>query len=210
MADARYSFDIRAGRFRDGATGRFLPEGRIRAAADAVIDGAGQRLQTLTARLQTGSTTLAEWQDAFRTELKNLHVSVATVAHGGQPMMDQASYGWTGQRLREQYGFLNRWAADLANGTAPLDGRMLARAQLYAVNATATYEGMKGRDARNSGAEYQERNISGSKDPCSVCPALSALGWQPGGSLIPVGSRPCLSRCRCRIERRLVAREVAA
>jgi hypothetical protein len=87
---------------------------------------------------------------------------------------------------------------------------MVARAQMYGRAAHSTFEAARSRDAEASGVEQEERNITGSGDPCTECPSLSARGWVPLGSLPPVGSRACLANCRCRIERRRVSRRVMA
>lgn len=211
MPEPTYRYDLRASRFRDAVSGRFVSEDRIRGAVDVMIDASGKRLQTLTAALQTGSTSLAEWQDAFRAELKNLHVSVATIAHGGTAVMDQATHGWTGQRLREQYGFLNQWAADVASGAASLDARTMAnRAELYALNATGTYENLKMRDVRNSGAALEVRNVFGEAKHCDGCTAAHALGWTTPERMSAVGSRDCKSRDRCHLEFRPARQTEAA
>jgi hypothetical protein len=46
------------------------------------------------------------------------------------------------------------------------------------------------------GAE-EERSILGATDSCEECIEEAEKDWSPIGSLIPVGSRTCLSSCKC-------------
>jgi hypothetical protein len=201
MPDFRW--DLRASRYRDSG-GRFVPESAVRSWLDSAVDQSTNRMVSLTEQLQQGRLTMAEWQLQMMSEIKQAHLASAMAAHGGREAMSQADWGWAGQRIREQYQFLRNWANELANGTAPLDGRLISRARLYGNAPVTTFEAMKGRDARNSGAKMEERNVLSSADHCGECPSLAARGWLPLGTLPPVGTRECRVRDRCRIERRLV------
>ena len=51
------------------------------------------------------------------------------------------------------------------------------------------------------------RNVLGPADHCegaNSCIEQTAKGWVPigGGAMVPIGSRLCLSNCRCRLEYR--------
>jgi hypothetical protein len=112
--------------------------------------------------------------------------------------MSPADWGWTGQRLRQQYQWLDGFAQDLATGKQALDGTLAVRASLYAEASRATHREMERRQARLRG-EQQEKNQLGAADHCPGCLEQTARGWQPIGSLVPVGSRTCLARCHCSI-----------
>jgi hypothetical protein len=105
-------------------------------------------------------------------------------------------WGWVGQRLRTQYQYLDGFAQDVASGKQMMDGTLAVRASLYALAATGTNREMERRQARLRG-EQQERNQLGAADHCPGCLDQTARGWQPIGSLVPVGSRSCLARCHC-------------
>lgn len=47
-----------------------------------------------------------------------------------------------------------------------------------------------------------EETVLHASENCAQCVGLSGLGWVDVGSLPPIGSRRCLSRCRCTISRR--------
>jgi hypothetical protein len=163
-------------------------------------------MAAITEQLRIGSVPIADWERSMRAEIKLAHLAQFEVAHGGRNAMTQADYGWIGNRVKEQYQYLNRFAAEIANGDQALNGRMVARAQMYGRAAHSTFEASRARDAEAIGVEQEERNITGSGDPCSECPSLSARGWVPIGTLPAVGTRQCVANCRCHIERRRVVR----
>lgn len=186
-------------RYRDEQTGRFVPTATINSAVDQVITKAGLRLRDLTARLQDGAITLAEWQNAMVAELKPLYVGAAAVGRGGWAQMSQSDWGWTGQQVRQQYGFLRTFAQDIATGKQPMDGRLLARAAMYAEAARPIQREMMRRVAGQIG-RVEERNRLGAADQhCGTCLDCTARGWVPLGSLPAVGARTCRSRCHCTI-----------
>jgi hypothetical protein len=124
--------------------------------------------------------------------------------------MSQSDWGWTGQQLRQQYGFLRNFAQDIAAGKQPMDGRVVARAAMYAEAARGTMRGMQRRQAQLVGKQ-QERNILGVSDRhCGECVDCSGRGWVPIGTLPTPGSRTCLSNCHCRLDYRMVPMQVAA
>lgn len=208
MADSPYRYDPVALRYR-GRDGRFVPERRIKAAVDDMIDGGTERLVGMTDALRSGRMPLAEWQRAMMDELRQMHGGAAILAHGGKQAMSPSDWGWTGFRVRTEYRYLRNWAREIADGTAPLDGRMLARARLYGGASRVTFEQMKMRDARNGGMQF-ERWVLSPADHCSGCPNQAARGWVPLGTLPPIGSNPCKSNCRCSKQtRRAPVREAA-
>jgi hypothetical protein len=195
MAAQSFTYDTAAGRYR-GPSGRFVPEQSVREAVDAVVDGGTQRVARLTQQLVDGALDLPGWQQQMAAELKSLHLATAVAGHGGWAQMAPADFGWVGQRLRTQYEYLRGFAADLASGAQPLDGRAVNRARLYGEAARQGYYEMQRRDGRLHGAT-QERRVLHAAESCAGCVAQAGRGWQPAGTLPPLGSQPCLSRCRC-------------
>lgn len=201
-----FTWEKRAGRFRDGTTGRFVAERTIRRGVDAVASASSARMVAHTEQLRSGASSVLDWERALRREIKVAHMAQILAAHGGPQAMTQADYGWASGQIRAQYKYLANFAADIVSGRQPLNGRLLARAAMYGAAARATFEAARARDAEARDVVMEERNITGSGDPCSECPGLSARGWVPLGTLPPVGSRACLANCRCRIERRRARR----
>jgi hypothetical protein len=191
-----FTFDPQSARYRDSVSGKFVPAAEVRGAVDVVIEQTSQRLQQITGGLQNGTLTIDDWRGLMAAEIKSLHLATASAAMGGWNQMAPADWGWVGQRLRTQYQYLDGFAQDVASGKQMMDGTLAVRASLYALAATGTNREMERRQARLRG-EQQERNQLGAADHCPGCLDQTARGWQPIGSLMPVGSRSCLARCHC-------------
>lgn len=191
-------------RFRDLTTGRFVPTSQVNNAVEAVIRAAGERMVGFSQALQEGRMSVSQWQAAMVAELKPLHVGAAAMGRGGWAQMGQSEYGWTGSALKKQYAFLRNFAHDIATGKQPMDGRLLQRTRMYASAAAGTQREM----ARRTGAAIgrtEERNVLGATDRhCSQCVGCTAQGWVPIGSLPAIGSRTCVSQCRCVIQTRVI------
>jgi hypothetical protein len=195
-----FTWDAASGRYRN-SQGRYVSQAAVRDAVDDVLDAATARMQALARRLQSGALDLASWQRQMAQEIKMSHLAVAMVAHGGRAAMGPAEYGWAGQRIREQYGYLRAFARQVASGEQSLADPLVARSALYGQAGRATYEAMRERDDRARGFD-EERSVLGIADHCSDCVGEAAKAWSPIGTLIPIGRRQCKANCRCRIERR--------
>jgi hypothetical protein len=199
MPDFRHSPST--GRYHNVSSGRMVSEREVRDAVDRLADLTSQRLADLSERLLRRDLRLADWQAELMAVLKSAHVAAGVVAHGGAASMDAATYGAIGHRLRDEYQHLRDFAQQLADGTQPLDGRVVARAQMYGQGARVAFETIRARDDRERGLD-EERNVLHADSSCATCKDQSALGYVPIGILLPIGSRSCLSRCRCTITRR--------
>lgn len=191
------TFNDQAGRFVN-ERGQFVADSSVRAVVDAIADGASARMAAASERMLAGDLLLAEWQATMMREVKLSQLAASTIAHGGAARMGFSQYGAAGNAIRVQYDYLRQFSVQVADGTQPLSGSLIARARQYGQAARVTYQREYGRDQQQRG--YQsERNVLGSAEHCSLCPELTARGWVPIGSLPPVGSRPCRSNDRCHI-----------
>lgn len=197
MPDA-FQWDGRARRYRSTA-GRFVPEKSVRQALDSVLRVSADNTRALGQQLVDGSLSVAEWQRAMAAEMKQAHLVAAVSAKGGWQQMSQADFGWVGQRLRQQYGYLQRFADQVAGGEAPLNGVTVTRSQLYGEAARGTNREMERRMARQGGQTW-ERNVLGDADHCDGCLEETSRGRVGIGELVPVGERDCLGRCKCHLE----------
>ena len=161
-------------------------------------------INLVTQKLQAGQINLAEWQLAMEREIKTIHVASSASARGGWAQMTQADWGWTGQRIREQYEYLRRFAGQIASGKQPLNGRALVRAEMYAQAGRSTFQEMRRRYTRiyKNGATEQ-RVLEPNAEHCEEtenrpgCVELAEMGRQPIGTLPPIGDATCLTFCRC-------------
>lgn len=197
--EERYAWKPNAGstgRYQDRATGRFVKELQVRADLDKYIDAKNSRLDDLANQLRNREISLADWQLQMRNEMRMMHNAAAMVAKGGREQMTHADWGRTGRELRSQYEYLDKWAADIASGKAPIDGRLNTRATLYGDASRGTYEQSRRAQAADKGNEEEQR-ILHAAESCVDCIQYAALGWQPIGSLPKIGDSQCRSRCRC-------------
>jgi hypothetical protein len=198
----RYTWSAATRRYRDTVTGQLVPEATVQAAVEATLQRSQAELQRLGARLGRRELTVDEWQARVAAELKTIHLVPAAAARGGWGHLSQADYGFVGARVKEQLGFLRGFAADLKSGKQAVDARFTIRTGMYAEAGRGTYAAMQRRLARQGGAT-EERNVLGRADHChgtpEGCIEQRRLGWVPLGTLVAVGRRRCLTRCRCRV-----------
>lgn len=204
-----FTWDAGPARYRD-QSGRFVPDARVREALDVVIQTQAQMMRSLTQAVLIGQLSLPEWQRRSMQAIKSAHLDGLALASGGWSRLGQADFGWVGQRLRVQYAYLNEFARQLADGAQPAGQGALVRAEMYAEAGRATHREAQRKMAGARGMA-QERNHLHAADHCASCLAQTARGWVDLGLLTPVGSRECLSRCRCTLSYRRtpVEQEVA-
>lgn len=164
----RWDKDLR--RYRDADTGRFVRESAVRSARQTIIDRATAEVDVLAARLADGTITTAEWTIQMRDAVKRTTIDQYLLGRGGRNAMTQADWGRIGYRLRQQYGYLQRFAQAVDAGQLS-DAQIAARAKLYVSATWSTLD-------RAKGASWQ-----------IVLPA------HPGD-----GGTRCKSRCRCHWE----------
>lgn len=198
MADL-FVWDRQSARYKDPLTGRFVSRQAIKDAVEQVIDGARQELQSHTRRLASGAIDIPTWQAQCAQVLRALHLASAVIGKGGRGQMTPADYGRIGARTKDQYGFLARFAGDIASGTIDVGniGALEQRIGLYANAARATFEQSSRDSASVAGVLIWERNVLGSADHCDECLAATASGKVPIGTLPLPGQRICKQGCKC-------------
>jgi hypothetical protein len=196
--DAQWSYDQASGRYRD-ERGRFLSEKSVQALVDRRIDRLDAQLRRFTRMLADGSITLDQWQGSVREAIKAAHLQAAIIGHGGRDGMGSAEYGRVGQRLRQEYAFLQGFARDLLDQrvSAPM---ALARIGLYAQSVRGSFwEGASIRKEQQ-GFSLMRRILDPLAQHCSDCLAFAARGIVPIGSVPLPGQRcACRARCRCSV-----------
>ena len=199
-----YGWNAVAHRYYDLEAGVFVSRAAVSAGLESVMDVSALRMNALTQRLIDGGISLADWQTGMMQQIKTAHVASAALSNGGWAQMTQSDWGATGQLIKEQYKYLENYAAEIANGTQALDGRALVRSDLYADAANTTYSAMQTRSYTADGFEEERRELE-VKDGgnCDDCIEYANEGWQPIGTLPEPGDdSQCSKRCRCRKIRR--------
>ena len=149
MADPVYRWSDEAGRFRD-ERGRFVPEKTVRDVVDKIADSASEKMATASQRLLDGRLSLADWELEMRRLVKVSNSATAVIANGGAGEMSPSRWGYVGQTVRQEYGYLHQMAQDIASGAQPLDGRLVSRARLYGQNARTGNESCGWRTRRRA------------------------------------------------------------
>lgn len=186
--------------YRDLNTGRFASWQSVRNSVDDYIGKSAQRIDGLSTQLRNGEINVAEWQQGMRNEIKIGNRSSGMIGKGGRANMTQSDWGRIGQRIRSQYEYLDNFANDIATGRIPLDGRINARAKLYAEADRGTFEQVRRADERASG-RTEEMRVLHAAEHCDDC--IEAAGhWAAIGTLPAIGDSACRSNCRCTFQYR--------
>lgn len=195
-------WDERAGRYASASTGRYIASRLVKDELEKVIIRSGENIAAASEALRAGSIGLAEWQTTMMREVKLAHVASAAAANGGWAQMSQSDWGFTGNLIKKQYQWLDRFAGQIASGEQPLDGRMMVRAKMYAEAGRGTYEQTRHRYQANNNGMTEERRVRTADESCPGCLEQAKLGWQPFGTLDPIGAEECKTHCKCHFEYR--------
>lgn len=168
-----------------------------RAGVEAVIVVAAERMKASSEAFRAGKSSAADWSRAHLAQIKAVHIAAALAAYGGRSAMTPAKWGVVGQIIRREYGYSKLFLLDVLEGRQRQNGRMDARAAMYASAARSTYTAITRREAYDSGMRYERNELGPTDASCRECLQQTALGWVPLGTLSQPGTRTCLAHCRC-------------
>lgn len=194
---SRYRWNAVASRYLD-ERGKFVGRKAVRTELDYALEQATRRARALAEDLRRGAIPLDAWRREIRGVVKQVHLYSAASAKGGWAQLSPADYGRIGRLVRDEYAFLERFRGEIASGKETLDGRFLARVELYTLAGRQTYHSVE-RAMMAEHGQTEERSILGDADHCEGCLAEAAAGWVPIGTSTPIGQRTCGRRCKCRI-----------
>jgi len=86
-----------------------------------------------------GNINIQQWTLQFRDELKRTYINQYMSGRGGVNNMTQADWGSIGGQLRNQYRYMNDFAAQIARGDLSA-AQIEARMKLYFNSSTQAYE----------------------------------------------------------------------
>lgn len=201
-----------AGKFVQAYQGRWAGEGAIRLnRGTAVRAQYRDRLQTqfeqqtagLARSVASGKISVATWQQRMSDAISNHSLRQAALGRGAT-MSKTEAIRFSGERIRPQLAFLQRFADELALGKAtgePMTAAQIAsRSALYAGDGRAAWFEEHEKRAARPGyiVKYRARDDKGT---CSSCLAAE------GDCLVGTGPQPgqvCKGRGRCRCTREIV------
>lgn len=159
-------------------------------------------LKQLADALKDGTLTIPEWEAAMRDMLRREFTAAMELAKGGRENITQSDWGYMGAQLKKQYEFLGNFAKDIAaNPDKWMSGRLDARMSLYGESGYGALQDFRRREFIEQGFD-EEMRVLGDAEHCPGCLEQSGKGWQPIGTLDPIGAEECLTRCKCVFEYR--------
>lgn len=192
-----FGWDAKSLRYRDLATGRWVPVSAIRQAMEVVLDRTGQMMGDLAERLGKKEITLGEYQGEMTALIKHSHIAATALAKGGLDGLRARDLQGIGEQVRTQEDYLMKLARGVAGGEVdPTSAAFKARSSMYAVSARQTYFETE-REMRQGIGMTQERRVLSPAEHCPGCEEQAGMGWQPIGTLAPIGSQDCLTNCKC-------------
>ena len=157
-------------------------------------------LEQLAQQLIDGKISITQWEAAMRTMIRDIFRQAAIQSAGGAQNVTPSQWGYEGYLVKLQYQFLSKFAKDIqSNPQAWLNGRLGVRMNLYKEAGRGAYEQTHRKDMEKAGFE-RERRLLGAADHCPGCLEQAGLGWQPIGTLDPIGAEECSNNCHCEFE----------
>lgn len=138
-ASLKWQWSIKANRYRDTKTGRFVSQATIQTLRDSFIVGRMERMDQLAQQVAGGQRSIQEWVTAMRDEVRQTYASEYIFGRGGVNAMTQADWGRLGRMIRDQYAYLQDFAATVANGDYS-EGQIRTRAHHYVGSAVQAFE----------------------------------------------------------------------
>lgn len=207
-----WTWDKTANRYRDSDTGRFLSRSSVLGFVDQSISASYNITDALAGYVANGQLTALDWAGVFKTEIKGEYIRQYLLGIGGRNMMTAADWGSIGGMLKEQFGFLDNFIAEIAAGKVT-EGQIRVRMQMYINSAREAHERAHAKTAVKWDADEVGWNLLPSAAHCDDCLANSNRGFQPigpkggfpgiNGEEFPGdGNTQCLTACKCSLSYR--------
>ena len=149
---------------------------------------AAQQIREATEQLLENED-INSWEDEIAAIILLLLLGAYGLGKGGQEQISASDLDYLQVRLRNQLTFLRGFAeAILAGQLTP--NQIRARAVYYSSDSRLGYDQGLRVGYQLAGWNW-ERNILAIAEHCPGCLEETAKGWQPIGTLSPLGSREC-------------------
>lgn len=207
----RWVWETTTRRYRNLTTGRFVGSAEIVNLVNGIVDRTDSPVSALNTMLADKRLNAADWKTGFARQIKNAYIQQAELAAGGRSQMTPQLWGMVGGTVREQYGYLDDFARQVAGGKLTA-AQIEARAKMYINSSREAFWRVKDAQAREQGLTEEKWNAIGDDSTCGPCSDADAMGWQPTGTFAQPGSGRVLNRpqtncqgltnCRCTKEHR--------
>ena len=192
-----WSWDAAVGRYRDSA-GKYLARDQVLAMANEYIGISANVGDGLASLAASGKLSAADFGLLARAEIKQDYLTQYMLGIGGRDQMTPSDWGTVGRQLRDQYGYMDGFVKDLADGKLT-EAQIQARMRMYVNASREAYEKAAEKSAKKAGFTEEKWTVDTSLENCPDCLAYQAEGWQEIGYFPEPGSgeTQCLSNCGC-------------
>lgn len=194
------TYDRRVGKYRDGATGRYVSRVSILRLVDEEAARLATRMQAHARNLVGGGIDLPTFQKRAAEDLKLSAIRTTILGSGGRSQTTAAAYGTTGQLIKTQYIFLDGFANDIANSKLT-KSQIIQRAALYGASTRSSFHAAEKIARGREGFILAKRQLDAGSQHCQECLNYSTGDrFVPIEEIVPIGTRcSCRARCRCSI-----------
>ncbi len=192
------TYDRVSGKYRDGATGRYVSRVSILRLVDEEAARLATRMQAHARNLVGGGIDLSTFQKRAAEDLKLSAIRSTILGSGGKSQTTAAAHGATGRLLRDQYQFLDGFARDLAAGKLT-KSQAIARAGLYGASTRSSFHAAEKIARGREGFVEAKRSLDPQSRHCTSCLEFDTKGqWLPISQVTsPSVNCLCRSHCRC-------------
>jgi hypothetical protein len=157
--------------------------------------------------LVTGQITVQEWYGGTTRLMKYSYRAAIDIARGSSNPMSLEEEREFLRVIEEENSKFGMYAKQVANGSVPLDGRILNAACSLGKRINSIFENWKLWDARRSGFTQARRRLTAAEHCRSTerrhgCVELARKGWQSIWAITPIGGAACWHGCLCEMEYR--------
>lgn len=136
---ARWAYDPRSRRYRNLDTGQYVARSTVLDWTEEFLTVSGDSVAGLADLLVNGALTVGDWQGQMREEVKRVYIAEYVAGRGGLQQMTPRDWGIIGRALRDQYHYLDNFAAEVAAGELS-PAQIKARARMYIEASHAAFE----------------------------------------------------------------------
>lgn len=187
----------------DDSPARSLSGQRVRyeRAIEKTITDTETKIAALMKELQDGRIDIERFRDLMRDTIWRSHLKTAVLGAGGIGNVSANTLEIVDREIAEQFRYLDGFIGDLRAMRAQgqeIQPRQTARAKLYAQASRVTAREAQRQYIYNEiGGQAQERRVLTPADHCDDCVDYADQGWQPIGTLPPLGESQCGQNCKC-------------
>ena len=154
---------------------------------------------TVPAQFASPFETVSRWREGVAKTLRQFYLA-GVLALGGPTDPTPAVWEALRDANQEQVAYLDGYAGDILSGKQPRDATLPARSGLYGASIWNVSQNVTVATAQADGMTRYRSVHVGSDRPCALCRTENAKGFQPIGTLIPIGNRKCKANDHCHWE----------